>query len=395
MKIAVVSSHPTDSLSTNFGDSIRKRYLIDLLEKNGHQVLKIIAGNSHSPPRLSESTLPWKDSIKKWIPGKLWGTLKDVQYRVHDRSLTSRFLKTVLTFRPDLIYDFNFYLHKVSVIWAKKLKVPLIVEISGPELEVRYSDEQSFLQGYGGRFESAKYRQADQIVSASEPLKEFLVQKGIPKSKIQVIPNWVDLDEFNKEKIHGEEVRRKFALENHFVIGFVGVFSPWYSLESLLEAFAELRREFPKLALLLVGDGVLREKLEKLSRDRQIAGQIRITGFIPRHEVPSHIAAMDLAVIPNHQWWCSPLKLLEYGAMGKPVIAPQVPSITSIISQEEALLIPGPSQERLLRAIPQLLQSSSLRRELGENLFQKVKTGYSVPAIEKKFLALLPNRKEP
>lgn len=388
MKIVFVSSHPADSFSANFGDVIRKKYIVQTLEKQGHHVLAIIAGDIGRTQDAGQANHRRKSALKRFIPLKLWGTVKDLQYLRHDRRLNRCFFNRVKAFGPDLIYDFNFYLHRAGLDWGEKLNVPVVMEVEGPEAQVRYADESSFLRGYGERFEIEKYKRAHRIIVISSPFKDYLISKGVPQEKIDIIPNGVDCEKFDANRTWGADIRTQFSGDS-VIVGFVGVFSPWYQLDALVEAVADLAPRFPSLRLLLVGDGVMKQALETQIAKRGLAAKVVITGFVRHEEVPRYIAAMDIAVIPNHQWWCSPLKLFEYGAMAKPVIAPRVPSISAVVGNKETYLIPPNSKEELSKALKQLLDSPALRRRLGGKLFQKIKSDYDYPVIGQKFSNLL------
>jgi len=117
--------------------------------------------------------------------------------------------------------------------------------------------------------------------------------------------------------------------------------------------------------LLVVGDGPVRADLEKLARELKIEPRVRFTGVVPRSEVPAQVAAFDVALQPAVTPYASPLKLFEYLALGKAIIAPRRPNITEILDDgRNAVLFdegrPGDFEAVLTR----LCSDADLRRAL-------------------------------
>jgi glycosyltransferase involved in cell wall biosynthesis len=111
-------------------------------------------------------------------------------------------------------------------------------------------------------------------------------------------------------------------------------------------------------AFLLVGDGEHRGDLESACRAEGLLGRVRFTGRKAHAQVPPLVAAMDIAVLPDSNGYGSPMKLFEYLAMGKAVVAPRVGPVEEIVRDgENGLLVPPGDAEAFAAAI---------RRALGE-----------------------------
>ena len=103
-------------------------------------------------------------------------------------------------------------------------------------------------------------------------------------------------------------------------------------------------------------------------------GTILCTGRVPHSEIPSYIAAMDVGVMPDSNLYGSPMKIFEYMAMGKIVIAPRVPAVEEIIEHGiDGVLIRGGNPEELFHAIEDLRGNPSRGKILREAGYQKVK----------------------
>lgn len=216
------------------------------------------------------------------------------------------------------------------------------------------------------------YQLARRIICVSEPAKEHLVTIwGVDPEIIQVMPNGVDVERFGAQ-YDAQRARAELDLGTKQIIGFVGSFQLWHGLELLIESFTQIHRDFPNTLLLLVGDGPARPVVEKAVVDHGVSESVIMTGLIPQARVPMILAAVDIAVIPypqlSREIWFSPLKLYEYMAAGKAIVASRSGQIAEVIQDGRTGLLvrPGDAGE-LAQAIIRLLRDPAERRMLGEN----------------------------
>jgi glycosyltransferase involved in cell wall biosynthesis len=132
------------------------------------------------------------------------------------------------------------------------------------------------------------------------------------------------------------------------------------------------------LYLMLVGDGPHRPSLEAMAQDLGVRPRVLFTGSVPFESVPDYLAAMDIAVMPNSNWYGSPIKLFEYGAMGRAVIAPDTPPVREVmVDEEEGLIVPPGSVEALRAGLHRLAGNPTLREQLGERFRARVLRQYT------------------
>src|SRR5205823_5775752 len=132
----------------------------------------------------------------------------------------------------------------------------------------------------------------------------------------------------------GDRIRSQLGIDDNLVVGFVGSLKPWHGVDALLAAFQEAAGS--DWRLLIVGDGPERERLE--DQATQIGGQVIFTGAVSHHQIPEYVATMDIAVAPyraSSDFYFSPLKLYEYLAVGKAVVATNVGQIAQVIHHGE------------------------------------------------------------
>jgi glycosyltransferase involved in cell wall biosynthesis len=155
-------------------------------------------------------------------------------------------------------------------------------------------------------------------------------------------------------------------LEGRVVIGFIGLFRNWHGLHLLIDAFHLACLRSKGAVLLLVGDGPelksIRQKIEWL----QIRESVILVGGVPHEVVPEYLDLFDIAVQPAATEYCCPLKILEYMALGKAVVAPRQANVQELLREgEEALLFPPGDALALGRALSELVADPAMANNLG------------------------------
>ncbi len=210
---------------------------------------------------------------------------------------------------------------------------------------------------------------ADLIMPISKWLGEDLVSHGIPPKKIMPLPEGVDLEIFRCQD--DKNISQKYNLEGSKVIIYVGTLGKGRFLDFLIQVFSQIRNKRADVKMLIVGDGDGKEDLQRICVDLGIDNGVIFTGQIPMHEVPSFIAISDIGVspLPPFSFYkiSSPIKLFEYMAMGKPVVANE-----EILEHKEVLelssggILVSYKSESFSDAIISLLDNPEKALELGK-----------------------------
>lgn len=220
--------------------------------------------------------------------------------------------------------------------------------------------------GWGGLVErlgeSPALRRAELVACGTDQVAEQVARLGVPADRLLVTPNGVDLDRFAVAE--RDEGRRRAGLtDDRVVVGWVGSFRPFHDLDQLVDACAGI----DGIHLLLVGDGAERPAVE--ARCRDLGVEATFTGTVGPDVLPHLLAAMDIAVVVTGSadtFHYSPLKLGEYLAAGRPVVAPAVPSISERVRDDrEAVLVPPGDRDALRAAIQDLRDDPGRRQALG------------------------------
>ena len=149
------------------------------------------------------------------------------------------------------------------------------------------------------------------------------------------------------------------------LLGFVGFVREWHGLDRVLRGLAAWQGA-PRLDLIVVGEGPARAGLEALAAELGIADRVRFTGLATREEVPGLVAGFDIALQPASVPYASPLKVFEYMAAGRAIVAPDQPNIREVLEQgRTALLFDPASPEAMWQGIETLARDAALRARLG------------------------------
>ena len=274
-------------------------------------------------------------------------------------------------FRPDLYYErYAFYSFCGGMI-EKRKRIPFVLEVN-EICGIKRFRGQTFT-GLATWIEKKIFSRADLIIVVSSFLKKRITERGIPEEKILVLPNGVDIEKFQPDG-NRSRIRKKYHLdENDIVLGFVGWFAEWDRLDELILVMERIVASEKNVRLMLVGDGHLRESLERLIESRQLKDHVLITGAVPREEIQDYMSAIDIGVLPHSNEFGSPIVLFELMAMKKAVVAPSLDPITDVIRhQENGMIFPAGDFVSMERSLLSLIREEVLRERLGENARREI-----------------------
>lgn len=189
-------------------------------------------------------------------------------------------------------------------------------------------------------------------LAVTPEIKRLLVElTRVAEDRVEVIPNGVDLDFFSP--IPREEAIARLGLDpaTRYLV-FCGGLHPWTDFDGLLEAFSEVHAERADTSLVLVGDGPQRDHIESRARDIGVRESITITGMIEERErVRDYLAAAAVTLLAYRAdkvetTSASPIKLTEYLAMGRGVVAVEISGLRELLGDSGAgVLVDGEASE--------------------------------------------------
>ena len=289
------------------------------------------------------------------MPKILWRTLKEIQQIRFDKHAAKELQFAIQSYQPDIVYERSAWMSNGSARVLSKLNVKHIVEINAPfEEEVKaFERTPSFIASFGRKKLQSLLQSADLVLPVTSSLKAYLIRKyQLNPQKCLVVPNAIDIQEIRINESRVVEINKKFQLSEITVFGFVGSIFPYHGVDRLIRGVSKLK--YTDVAILVVGDGYLIPKLRKLASELGISSRVHFTGSVPKEDIYNYISAMDILTLPNTEWYCSPVKLFEYGAFGKTILAVNEAGVSDIMSKEEGVLFENNDsafQEALITSI--------------------------------------------
>lgn len=339
------------------GQAVHIEELIGALRRQGHEV--VVVGPQGTREAEFGADAGGVAKLKRLLPKAVYELMELAYSVVEYRALIGAMRRT----RPDAIYQ-RANLFMLSGLWlAQRFKIPLLVEVNAPLAEERGRYDGLALTRLARWSEQALWRAASVALPVTGVLADKLNQAGVDRARIRIIPNGVDLVRFARE-INAAPRRRALGI-NGLVLGFVGFVRDWHGVDEVVRALA-LPDAPGDAVLMIVGDGPARAGLEQLARELGLADRVRFTGVVPREEVAGYVALFDIALQPRAVDYASPLKLIEYMAQARAILAPDQPNIREVLDHDHSALLFDPAKPgALAEALRRLWSDAALRRRLG------------------------------
>ncbi len=341
------------------GQAVHIEELMTALKALGHEIIKVAPGGSEEQDFGEENALV--ATLKRNLPQAVYELMEFSYSLVAYRRLKKAYLEN----RPDVLYErSNLFL--LSGVWLKRrYKLPMLLEVNAPLFEERSKFGQVALKRLARWTEETAWREADYALPVTDVLADHLRRAGVPEERIKVIPNGINQDRFLKD-VDTAAVRQRLNLNERLVLGFTGFVREWHGLNHVVDLLAE-DRSGNRLHLLVLGDGPARESLEAQARSLGVSDRVTFTGVIGRDEVADYIAAFDVALQPAVTSYASPLKLFEYMALGRAIVAPDMRNIKEILTDGVDALLFDPEKETGFRdAIERVCNDHGLRERVGK-----------------------------
>lgn len=340
------------------GQDVHISELVNAFREAGHEVVVV------SPPAHEEADFGAGggrfDLIKKFIPGALYEILEFGYSFVAYRRLRAAYLRE----RPDFLYE-RYSLFLMAGKWlASRYGVRYLLEVNAPLADERIAHDGLTLHRFARWAERGVWQAADRVLPVTDRLADHVRRAGVPEDRIRVIPNGINKAMFSTGA-GGDAARAELGLDGKVVLGFTGFIRSWHGLTRVVDAMAAMP-ERTDLHLLVVGDGPAREELETYAQSQGLRDRVTTLGLVPRDRVGHYVAAFDVALQPSVVEYASPLKLFEYMALGRAIVAPDQANIREVLSDgEDALLFDPDDTDAFTRAIVALCRDDALRARLG------------------------------
>lgn len=289
----------------------------------------------------------------------------DLRHILLDRRIERAARAEIIRWSPGAIYERYSLYSRAGTNLAHEFNLPHILEINA--LMTKEQENRIRLMPLAQLAERRIFARARHVVVVSDPLREDVAVVRRSDREISKMPMAVDLEKFNPG-IDASDVRRKYGLENKFVLGYVGTLTGWHGISLLYHLAEGLKGAgVNDFAILVVGgdDKRLAAHRQKVE-EKGLTAEMMFIGAVPHSEVPHFIRAMDVAIVPDTTYWSSPAKLFEYQGCGVPVLAPRYPAIEfAMTHKKEGWLFTPENVEEMVAGAKALHDDPPLRKSLG------------------------------
>jgi len=334
-----------------------------------------------------------------------------VPYELNSIKINEAFIKQtdelIQKNKPDVIYQRLTLFNNSGAYLSNKYKIPLIVEYNGSEVWVQNNWGTDGLKYSDLALEMEKYvlNSADTIITVSQVLKDELTERGFDAEKIVFYPNCIDENIFDYKNFDIKEktiIREKLGFhEKDKIFTFIGTFGAWHGVEFLADTIVKLVAKYKveldkyNVKFLLIGDGLLGEKVRATLSTSEISRYVTFTGIIAQKEAPLYLSISDCFLSPHikqkTKFIGSPTKLFEYMAFKKPIIASNLDQIGEVfedklyadelddfkdVKNESAIVYAPDNYDEFIKSIVFVAKGFDIDK-LGHNAYNMVMARYT------------------
>jgi glycosyltransferase involved in cell wall biosynthesis len=351
------------------GQAVHIEEMIGALRDLGHDVHVVspMAQDAEQAGQMGED-MGWVHRLKALLPKALYEVMELTYSLLAYRKL----MAAARVFQPDAIYErYNLFLLSGRMA-SRRLGIPLLLEVNAPLVEERSRHSGGLALPALARWaEGAAWRGADRVLPVTQVLARHVLDRGVPAHNVVVIPNGINRTHF-KQAPQPDEAKRVLGLSGRLVLGFTGFVRDWHGVDRIID-WMHTAQAPANTHLLIVGDGPVRAQLEAQAQALGLGDRVTFTGVIDRDLVPAHVAAFDVALQPAVTAYASPLKLMEYLALGKAIVAPRAPNLEEVLSDGiNACLFEDGRAGAMEQALTRLCQDEALRRQLGQGALDTI-----------------------
>ncbi|MEQ1869714.1 MAG: glycosyltransferase family 4 protein [Vicinamibacterales bacterium] len=355
MRVAYINGDAGIPLFGGKGAAVHVRDFARALTDLGHQV-RILTARAGAP--LGSWPVPF-EALASSTDGSLSSEERGLRLnRATDAALKRCDAATVL----DLVYERYSLWSYAGLRFARRMGLPFVLEVNSP-LVVEQSRYRSLgRDATARRIERYLLAGATRVVAVSAEVGDYVCAHGGDASRVVVATNGVDLSLYDEVPA----VRRE---PDRFTVGFLGSLKPWHGVDVLVEMLEMLVARDRRYHLRVIGDGPERGRLEVALAARQLSAHATLVGQVAREDVPRELAEVDCAVAPYPRlddFYFSPLKVFEYMAAGRPIIASRIGQIESVLEHRQTALLVEPGDPfALANAVEALQQEPAVAAALG------------------------------
>ena len=318
------------SIPLHSGYTFRTLALLREQRKLGWETFHLTSLKHTAPGALEETVEGWH--FYRTPPCQLPG-LPGFAERALMRASEHRLRELARRLSPQVIHAHSPVLNALPALRVgRELGIPVVYEVRAfwedAAVDHGTTSEGSLRYRATRALESRALKRAAHVFTICEGLRADIVARGVPADGVTVIPNAVDIDNFEPGGTPDQALKAQLGLAGATVLGFIGSFYAYEGLDLLLDALPAMLAERPEVRVLLVGGGPQDAALKAQAQRLGLADKVVFTGRVPHAEVQRYYDLVDVLCYPRHSMrlteLVTPLKPLEAMAQGRLLVASDV-----------------------------------------------------------------------
>jgi len=286
--------------------------------------------------------------------------------------------------RPDIIIGFSITNGAIGLLLAKLFRIPFIfyyIDLLHTLVPVTYA------QDFARLISRFLFKNSDRVIVVTKPLQKYVLSEGIPKEKVKILLNGISLENTIVDREKLGNLKSNISIEDDdFVILYMGYLYDFAGLKEIIDYYnVDVKSGKLNIKFLIVGDGGIYNRL--ISHVKEInADWVILTGKVPFFEITEYIELADLCLMSfelnDVTKDITPVKVMEYMAMKKPVLSTSLPSVVSEIGKNNGVIFTQ-NQKELVEKIRDLSKEKEKLKNLGLQGYELIEKRYIWPNIMK------------
>jgi len=375
------------SIPLHSGYTFRTRSILQQQRALGWETFHL-TGPKQGPNKKAFEQIDGLDFFRTALPAGPFARLPVFNQLAVIDVMEERLFDVAREVKPDLLHAHSPALNAIAALRVgKKLGIPVVYEIRAfwedAAVDHGTASEWGLRYRLTRAMETYALKRVDAATTICEGLRaEIASTRGIPASKITVIPNAVDVGDFSVGGVRDEALATELGLQGMQVLGFIGSFYAYEGLNVLLDALPALLAANPAIRVLLVGGGPQDEALKAQALRLGVADKVVFTGRVPHADVQRYYDLVDVLVYPRLKMrltdLVTPLKPLEAMAQGRLLAASDVGGHRELIEDGKTgvLFAAGDAQALAAKVLALLAAPGSwpMLRSQGRSFVERERT---------------------
>jgi len=303
-----------------------------------------------------------------------------ISYLRRITSLISNFyeiIKIIKRNRPDIIINYSMTTGSIGFIFAKLFHIPFIFHYID---KLHQLVSNSYVQNIARAVSRVLLKHSDLVLVYTILHQNYVIREGASPQNVKIIRNGISLENTIVDEKKFSFLKKKLSIsDKDFVIFFMGYLYDFAGLKEIIDFYHhDVKNGNYNLKFLIVGDGGIYNNLVKYVKEIK-ANWVILTGRVPYFEIAEYIHLVDLCLlsfkINSVTREITPIKIIEYMAMKKPVLSNSLPGVVLDLGEESGVIY-GKNQVDLIAKIRELIPFKEELKQRGEKGFDLIKKKY-------------------